>query len=256
MLNAKLFSSVLIAGALLSGCVTTSLKVTSKMTQSIFVEPVAASKKLIFLSVKNTSGHDVNLEGKLREALRNKGYTFVDDPKQATYILSTNVLYCDEKRENNAAVGAAIGAATGAGVGVYNYDSVTGGVVSTGVGALAGGLVGKLTEDTIWQMQVDINIRQKADGKVLASSGSVAGQAQVNDGKRAGFLNTFSGPVRGQNVGSLQSNQVNTQSQIYEKDYIEHQTIIFAEAVKWGLELPEATPILENRIASQVAGLF
>ncbi|EAI9609204.1 conjugal transfer protein TraT, partial [Campylobacter jejuni] len=123
-------------------------------------------------------------------------------------------------------------------------------------GALVGGLLGKLTEDTIWQMQVDINIKQKADGKVLTSSGNVSGQASVRDSQSSGFLNSFGGNVRSDKVGHLNSNQINNTQQTYEGKYIEKNTIIFAEAVKTGLKLPEATPILEDKIANQIAGLF
>lgn len=248
-------SSVLIAG-LLSGCLTTTLQTSARMSQSIFIDPVAKEKRIVFLNIKNTSGHDVNLEPKLRSALQAKGYTIVDDPDKANYILSTNVLYCDRKQENNAMGGAVAGAATGAAISGYNRGGAGGMVAAGAAGALVGGLLGKMTEDTIWQMQVDINIKQKVDGKVLTSSGSVSGQASVRDGRASGFLNNFSGGVRSDRVGHLNSNQVNTTQQSYEGKYIEKNTIIFAEAVKTGLKLPEATPILEDKIASQIAGLF
>ena len=248
--------SGVLAAILLGGCVTTSLQTSSTMSQSIFLEPVAKNKRIIFLNVKNTSGHQVNLEDKLRNALQSKGYSIVDDPDKATYILSTNILYCDKKKENNAATGAVVGGASGVGISAYNSSSVGGAAAAGAVGAIAGGLLGKLTEDTIWQMQVDINIRQKAKGKVLSQSGSMSGQAKVEDKRSSGFLNSFGGPIRGEKVGNLNANQYNTTHQTYESDYIEKNTIIFAEAVKIGLELPEATPILEDKIATQIAGLF
>ncbi|WP_299549420.1 complement resistance protein TraT [uncultured Helicobacter sp.] len=252
----KMVFGAVFAGGILSGCVTTTLQTNAKMTQSIFLDPVAKSQRIIFLSVRNTSGHDVNLESKLVQLLTQKGYKIVDDPAKATYILSTNILYCDEKKENNAAAAAGVGAAVGTGVGVYNHSSVTGGAVGGLIGAGIGALAGKLTEDTIWQMQVDINIKQRAKGGVLTTSGNVSGQAQVNDQRRAGFLNSFGGNVRSSQSGHLQSNQINSSAQSYSSDYIEKSTIIFAEAVKLGLKLPEATPILEDKIASQIAGLF
>lgn len=252
----KVALSGILAASLLTGCLTTTLQTNATMTQSIFLDPVAKEKRVVFLNIKNTSGHDVNLEAKLRNALQAKGYKFVDDPAKATYILSTNILYCDKKQENNAVGGAVAGGALGTGISVANSNSVGGAVAAGAAGALVGGLAAKLTEDTIWQMQVDINIKQKAKGKVLSQSGSVSGQASVRDGRSSGFLNSFGGPVRSDRVGQLNSNQVNTTSQTYSGNYIEKSTIIFAEAVKMGLKLPEATPILEDKIASQIAGLF
>lgn len=245
-----------LAASLLTGCLTTTLQTNATMSQSIFLNPVAKEKRIVFLNIKNTSGHDVNLEPKLRSALEAKGYKVIDDPDKANYILSTNILYCDKKQENNAVGGAVAGGATGVAVSGYNGGGAGGMVAAGAAGALVGGLLGKLTEDTIWQMQVDINIKQKADGKVLTSSGNVSGQASVRDSQSSGFLNSFGGNVRSDKVGHLNSNQINNTQQTYEGKYIEKNTIIFAEAVKTGLKLPEATPILEDKIANQIAGLF
>ncbi|MCR2039262.1 complement resistance protein TraT [Campylobacter helveticus] len=250
-----MFSSVLVAG-LLSGCLTTTLQTNATMSQSIFLDPVTKEKRVVFLNIKNTSGHNVNLEPKLRNALEAKGYRIIDDPDKANYILSTNILYCDKKQENNAAGAGVAGAATGVAISGYNGGGAGGMVAAGAAGAAAGMLLGKLTEDTIYQMQVDINIKQKADGKVLTSSGNVSGQASVRDQRASGFLNSFGGNVRSDKVGHLNSNQVNTTQQTYQGKYIEKSTIIFAEAVKTGLKLEEATPVLEDKIATQIAGLF
>ncbi|EKT0454278.1 complement resistance protein TraT [Campylobacter jejuni] len=247
--------SVLAAG-LLTGCLTTTLQTNTTMSQSIFLNPVTKEKRIVFLNIKNTSGHDVNLEAKLRNALEAKGYKITDELDKVTYILSANILYCDKKQENNAVGSAVAGGATGLAVSSYNGGSA-GGIIAAGAGgALVGGLLGKLTEDTIWQIQVDINIKQITNGKVLTSNDSVSGQAIIIDSQRSGFLNSFGGNVHSNKSGHLNSNQVNSTQQTYESEYIEKNTIIFAEAVKTGLKLPEATPILEDKIVNQIAGLF
>lgn len=254
--SVKIILSSILAATLLTGCLTMSLQTSSTMTKSIFIDPVAKNKRIIFLNIKNTSGHDVNLEPKLRNALLAKGYTIVDGPDAATYILSTNILYCDKKQENNVGKGVAAGAVGGAAVSGYNGGGAGGVIAAGAAGSLVGGLIGKLTEDTIWQMQVDINIKQRANGKVLTSNQNVSGQASVKDSKATGFINSLGGDVRGTKVGQFNSNQVDTANQTYESNFIEKSTIIFAEAVKTGLKLPEATPILEDKIAGQIAGLF
>jgi len=249
--------SIAAAALLFSGCATTELQTSAKMTQSIFVNPVAKSKRIIFVSSRNTSGKNINLESAILNQLRAKGYKIVDDPEIATYVLMMNVLYCDEKQENNVAGGAVAAGATGAGIAAYNSRS-GGAVAAVGLGAgLIGGLVSKALEDTIYQMQVDIVIREKAKGKVYTSTGNVSGQASVRDSRKAGFLNSFGGAVRNAKAtGHLKSNMNNSSSQQYETDYIEHKTMLFAEATKMNLTLEEATPILEKQIANQIAGLF
>ncbi|EAI4556798.1 conjugal transfer protein TraT, partial [Campylobacter jejuni] len=116
----KITLSSVLAASLLTGCLTTTLQTNATMSQSIFLDPVAKEKRIVFLNIKNTSGHDVNLEPKLRSALEAKGYKVIDDPDKANYILSTNILYCDKKQENNAVGGAVAGGATGVAVSGYN----------------------------------------------------------------------------------------------------------------------------------------
>ncbi|RBQ30731.1 conjugal transfer protein TraT [Arcobacter sp. FW59] len=249
--------SVLTAVFIFSGCATTELQTASKMTQSVFINPVKKELKTVFISTRNTSGQEINLESTLIQSLQSKGYKIVDDPDAATYILMTNVLYCDKKQENNTGAGALGAGAVGAGVAGYNNGGA-GSMIAAGLGAaLIGGLIGKATEDTIYQMQVDIVIREKSKGPVYASTSNVAGQSSVNDSKKAGFINSFGGSVKDANsTGKLNSNMANAQTQSFEADYIEHKTLVFAEATKMNLTLQEATPILEKQISDKIIGLF
>ncbi|WP_418186293.1 complement resistance protein TraT [Aliarcobacter vitoriensis] len=249
--------SVAVATLFFSGCATTELQTNAKMTQSVFINPVKKELKTVFVSTRNTSGQKINLESTIISELQAKGYKVVDDPDAATYVLLTNVLYCDKKQENNAGAGALGAGAVGAGVAGYNHGGA-GGSIAAGLGAaLIGGLIAKATEDTIFQMQVDIVIREKAKGPVYASNSNVAGQSSVNDSKKAGFMNSFGGSVKDANsTGKLNSNMANAQTQSFEADYIEHKTMMFAEATKMKLTLEEATPILEQQISNQISGLF
>lgn len=247
--------SIASALVLFTGCATSQLQTSAKMTQSVFVNPVAKDKRTIFVSMRNTSGTDIMLEPRIVQALSNKGYMVIDDPEKATYVLMANVLYCNKKSENNVGSGALMGGAAGA---IANSGSNARSMAAAGLaGAVVGGLIGKATEDTIYQMQVDIAIREKAKGKVSASTGTVSGQASVRDGQKSGFANSFGGPIRDADAsGKLNSNTYSANTQSYESDFIEHRTMMFAEATKMDLTLEEATPILENKIAQQIAGIF
>lgn len=241
---------------LFSGCVTTSLQTKATMSQSVFMEPVNVAQKIVFVAVKNTSGEQINLQQGIEVKLSQKGYKITQDPDEATFILQANILYCNLKQENNAKDAAILGGAAGTGVGIYNRSSATGGVVGGLAGAAVGGLLGKLTEDKIFQMQVDINVRQKRQ-EVLANSGQRIGQSSVSDQKRAGFFNSFGGSVRDtQGGGRLLDNTEGYNQQFYERNYIEHQTTLFAEAAKLNLTLEEAIPILEDKVSSQISGIF
>lgn len=249
--------SIAAATLLFTGCATTELQTNAKMTQSVFINPVKKELRTIFVSTKNTSGQRINLENSIISELMAKGYRVVDDPDMATYVLMMNVLYCDKKQENNAAGGALAAGAVGAGVAGYNNGGA-GGMAAAGLGAaLVGGLLAKATEDTIYQMQVDIVIREKAKGPVYSTNSTASGQASVNDGKKSGFINSFGGSVKDTNAtGHLNSNMASANTQSYESDFIEHKTMMLAEATKMRLTLQEATPILERQISNQIAGLF
>ncbi|AQW81412.1 complement resistance protein TraT [Campylobacter pinnipediorum] len=257
MKSVKIITSVALASVLFVGCATIQLQTNAKMSQSIFINPVASSKKLIFIATKNTSGQNVNIQNQIENLLTQRGYKIVDDPEIATYILMSNILYCDKKSENNAAGAAVTGGAIGSSIGAYNHGSITGTIAGGAIGAAVTGIIGKLTEDTIYQMQVDIIVREKAKGKVTANKGNVSGQASVADKRKSGFFNEFGGEIRRDEAsGNFNSNSTNYDNQVFERDYTEQKTTIFAEATKSGLNLNEAIPILENKIASQIAGLF
>ncbi len=239
------------------GCVTTTMQTKATMSQSIFIDPVAKSKQTIFVAMRNTSGQEIDLESKILHKLQSKGYTIVDDPDNANFILQANVLYCDIKQENNAVGAGVLGGAVGAGVGGYNHHSTTGTVVGGLAGAAAGALLGKLTEDTIFQMQVDINVRQRVEGGTLNEVGTASGQSSVRDGRRAGLLNSFGGNAAStQGGGKLNANQIQTTNQIYTSNYSEKSTTLFAEATKLNLTLQEAIPVLEDKISTQISGIF
>ncbi|WP_270989055.1 complement resistance protein TraT [Campylobacter upsaliensis] len=253
MMRFKMIFTSVLAMSLLSGCLTTSLQTNSTMSQSIFLDPVVKEKRVVFLNIKNTSSCQIHLEHKLKSSLEAKGYQISDDLENSTYILSTNVLYCDKKQENNTAGGALAGGAVGAGISAYNSSSAGGAIAA---GALLGGLLAKVSEDTIYQMQVDVNIKQKIQNKVLNQNVNINSQASVRDKKASGFLNSFGGNVRNEKVGQLNANLTSSTQQSYESDYVERSTIILAEAVKTGLKLEEASEILEDKITAQIAGLF
>ena len=244
-----------LAASLFTGCATTELQTQAKMTRSIFLDPVAKSKRTVFVTVRNTSGQEVHLKHKLISQLRSKGYTVTDDPDMAKYVLMVNILFANNAKEANAA-----GAASAAGtIGAVAGSTVSGknGLVVGLASAAIGGLIGKATEDDIFRMVVDIDIREKTNQKVSVSDESSVGQATISNQRRAGFMNQFAGPIGSKDgAGKLNDNMGEAKSQKYAKNYIEKRTRVFAEAVKMNLTLSQAMPILEDKISKSIAGIF
>ncbi|MDA3967043.1 MULTISPECIES: complement resistance protein TraT [Helicobacter] len=199
----RIFSVLAFFIFLLSGCATNQVQSNVSMTNSIFIDPVHMNDRVIFISVSNTSGEYVNLKPKLVKSLENMGYLVTNNPNEAVFILQTNILYCNVKREENTADGAIIGGAIGAGIGGYN-SGATGAVLSGLAGATLGALLGHASEDTIIQMQVDVSIKQ---------------------------INNYG-------------------------HYTQRQTTMIAEASRRNLQLGEIVNMLEDRISSQISGIF
>lgn len=262
MLNSKnilkTFGASVLVSTLLTGCMTTQLQTQVKTTKTIFLNPVKKSQRIVYVDIKNTSGADIDVLMPLIERkLQARGYKLTDDPDNAKYVLLANVLFANDKKENNAAGGAVAGAAIGGSVAGYNNNGAGGMVLAGVAGAAIGGLLSSMTEDTIYQMVVDVSIREKTDFKVYSSKNTSVGDANIRDGKAAGFMNSFSGDVRNKNGGGkMDSNISETSNQHYETNYIDNRTRIFAEATRKDLQLDEALPILEKKIASQIAGIF
>ncbi|WP_256360882.1 complement resistance protein TraT, partial [Methylomonas koyamae] len=131
----KLAGAAAIA-AMLGGCaaVHTSiakkdLDVQTKMSDTIFLDPVGPEQRTIFLDVRNTSdkaNFDVMLP--VKQALQSKGYIISSDPEASHYWLRANVLSVDKASPTAAEsalhsgyggslAGAAAGAAIGGGFG-------------------------------------------------------------------------------------------------------------------------------------------
>ena len=65
------------------------LEVETKMSETIFLDPVAPKDQVVFVQVRNTSnnpGFD-NMASQIKTNIQQKGYRITDDPTKAHYIL-------------------------------------------------------------------------------------------------------------------------------------------------------------------------
>ena len=69
------------------------LNVQTKMSETIFLEPVRPDKKIAFVQVKNTSDKpELDINDQVVAAIASKGYTIVKDPDKANYLIQANIL--------------------------------------------------------------------------------------------------------------------------------------------------------------------
>ncbi|PJE14477.1 complement resistance protein TraT [Legionella sp.] len=243
-MNAAIQYSALVCAALtLVGCAATqtalehhTLEANTKLSKTIFLDPVSPSQKTVFVSVKNTSEENLTLEKPLVQALAERGYREVNNPSQAHYMIQANVLKVGKMSRSasqNALGGgygsALAGAATGAALGSFgNSNTVMG-------GGIAGGLVGlaadSLVKDVNYTVVTDVQISERV-GK------GVRVQEHFNSALENG---TASGTYQ---TSSKQTN------------YQRYRTRVVSNADKVNLSFKDARPALEQGIVRTLACIF
>jgi len=166
------------------------LDVQTKMSDTIFLDPVGPDKKVIFIQVRNTSDKDnFDIETPIKEAIAKRGYRVTDDPEEAYYRLQANVLSVAKASPTAAEAalgggygGALAGGAAGAGVGIATGHGGTG----AAAGGLLGSVVGGFTEtvadafvkDVTFMAVTDVQLVEKAPKGVIVRSDSQQNLAQ------------------------------------------------------------------------------
>ncbi len=244
-----LLTSAITITVALSGCAAIStsiakkdLDVQTKMSDTIFLDPVEPDKKVIYVELRNTSDKtNFDIAASVKRALQAKGYTVSTNPTTAHYWLRANVLSVDKASPTAAQAalssgygGALAGGALGASVG-----GLAGGWSGAGIGLGAGALVGGLAEtvanaavkDVTFMAITDIEIAEKAAEGVMVRQDSQQSAKQGIGGSR-----------------------VQTSSEVSDKK--KYRTRIVSTANKVNLEYEEAAPSLTDGLVRSISGLF
>lgn len=241
--------SMAVALLALSGCAATQvalskkdLDVQTKMSDSIFLDPVAEDKMTIYVKVRNTSDKtNFDLEGPIKAAMQAKGYRVTSDPDAAHFMMLANVLSVEkssptaaEAALHNGYGGALAGAVAGAMIGGASHGN-SGALYGAGIGGLVAGgaelVADSLVHDVVYIVITDIELREKAKKGVLVR------QDQRQDAK--------------QGIGGARSQ---TSSEV--TDYKAYRTRVVSTANKVNLAYEEAAPHLTDGLARSLAGLF
>ncbi|MDA0345431.1 MAG: complement resistance protein TraT [Proteobacteria bacterium] len=229
----------------LVGCQTTSkiikhgkLEVETKMSTSIFLDPIEDNKRTVLLQIRNTrdkSGLDI--ESKIRSAVENKGYRIVNSPKQANIMIQANILQVGKSTLENPfevlsggygsglegfATGAALAGATGGS-----------GRSMLGIGLLTG--IGNTVLDAAVQvvnftMTTDLQISEKAEGNYVSESSD----ANLKQGSSGNKKSTWK----------------------QKTNWKKYQTRIMSVAKKVNLKFDEAEPKLTEGLVKSISGLL
>jgi len=171
------------------------LKVQTKMSKSIFLDLDNQIEKTAFIEFKNTSDKDIDLIEAIKKSVRDRGYTIVDNAKQAAYIYQGNILYVGEA--DPAALRTAVRRGYGWGYGSTAAGGAAGGAIGYGLGGgkgalyggVAGGLLasatelvtGSLTKDVTYTIMTDFQLTEKTSkGKKIHQARVASTAEQVN----------------------------------------------------------------------------
>lgn len=233
---------------LLSGCAATQVAITkrdldvqTKMSATIFLDPVAPEEQTVFVQVRNTSDKpDLDLSQDIKDAVASKGWRIVTDPKTAKFYLQANVLQVGKTSpsaiQETLGHGYGYGAgATGAVTGMAAMGALGGG----GRGMLVGGLVGGIGEVVAGSMVKDVYF-------------SIVTDVQIKERLAAGKTAT----LNSQHTNKQGTSGTENVSYVDQVDMKTYQTRIVSVANKMNLEFPEAAPALRTGLTRALSGLF
>ncbi|MBS0154308.1 MAG: complement resistance protein TraT [Nitrospira sp.] len=223
------------------------LDVQTKMSETIFLDPVGPDKKVIFVEVRNTSDKDnFDIAAPIMDAIAKRGYRITQNPDEAHFRLQANVLSVAKtdptaaqqalmggyggplmSAVGGAAAGAAIGGLAGGTYGAAGIGAAAGGLAFAGAEVVAGALV----KDVTFMVVTDVQVVEKAPEGVIIRQDN---QQNLKQG-----------------VGGSQQQ---TSSEVTK--HKKYRTRVVSTANKANLDYEEAAPALTQGLTKSLAGLF
>lgn len=231
--NATLFAALISLGgcaALNTSIEKSDLDVQTRASESVFLEPVSPDKRVIFVSVRNTSDKDLAIKPRIVSRLKNSGYRVTDDPERAQFMLQANILKVGKDNQDSSDSYLEAGF-TGAAVGnAVSGSSDTGkGLI---FGALAGIVVDSLVDDSLYTMVTDLQIRERPRANEVITQQQSAETTQGSD------------------------TSVSQSSKLSTIEWKTYRTRIVSTANQVNLEFDEALVALENGLIRSISGFF
>lgn len=247
IMSLKQLSVLLLSAVLLSGCAATqmaiskrNLDVQTKMSNTVFLNPVEDSKKTVYVQVKNTSDkQSFAITEELKKDLENKGYQIVNSLNSAHYLLQANILQVG-KTDPSAAERAFAGG-YGSSLSAVLSGGTAGALLGNGRGSsiLAGGLLGGVIDTVANAAIKDVTYTAMTDLQISERAGKGAKIQQTDE-------------------STLQqgTSSISRQTSSSQAGWMRYQTRILSSAEKVNLDFNDALPMLESGLAGSIAGIF
>lgn len=225
-------------GAMHTAIAKKDLDVQTKMSASIFLDPVEPEMRTVYVDIRNTSDKpEFDLKPDVIAYLHARGYHVIDSPKRANYWLQANVLQVGKTnaRDANRALAAGPGVAGGAvtGYALHRASGGSSGANAAGaivVGAVAGTVVDAMVKDVYYSVITDIQVMERLPGGVVSEDS----EHKLRQGTSGDTVSTYQ----------------------RESDQRKYQTRVMSYANQVNLEWEEAAPSLRSGLARAIAGMF
>ena len=211
-----------------------ALDVQTKMSETIFLDPVSDNKKTVVLQIRNTSDkRDIDITNEIKTAIEDKGYRIVTDPNKAHFMIQANILQVGKSTQEDpfsSLTSGYGGALAGGTMGALVSNDYAG----AGIGALAGGLIGTVADAAVqvvnYQMITDLQVSEKADSAVVTESSN----AKLNQGTSGSKSSSWSEKSK----------------------WKKYQSRIISVAKKTNLKFEVALPELKRGLVQSISGLL
>ena len=145
------------------------LDVQTKMSSSIFLDPVEENQKTVLVQVRNTSDKpELNLTQEIKAAIAANGYRIVTSPSAAHYLFQVNILQVGkadlrevEKALDHGFNGALSGALIGGSIGAMSSNHRDGAIGMGLLGGIAGTVVDAMVKDVAYSITTDVQISER-----------------------------------------------------------------------------------------------
>lgn len=246
-LSILFISAVILSSLIIGGCSAPhtvikkrNLNVQTQMSKTIFLEPVAPAKRIIFVDIRNTSDKDLPIKQLIHQKIIEDGFQITEDPEQANYMLQANVLSVEKSDLRSAAsmleagFGGAFLGSTISHMGRHNSrqeasrESAKGMLIGATVALVADALV----DDVLYTMVTDLRVRERPQDDEVITQTEKSRLSQGN---------------------STKQKQRITRGTVKWKSY---ETRIVSTANQVNLEFEDARDVLMQGLVRSISGIF
>ncbi|MCQ1061295.1 complement resistance protein TraT [Photobacterium sp. ZSDE20] len=225
-------------GAMKTAMTKQDLVVESQVTGPVVLEPVAPSKRIVYISVRDLTGNNMRRDTMqmLKKHLGTEGFYVTDDPDKANMMLNASVIQAKNTSKEEAYgyltsgfEGALVGASTAAVLGADGRTTAGAGLAVAAVGFLADTMI----SDTYYTFVLDVQVRERPleGDKTVSRSGSMQASGHAT------------------NTSAVASKRVSTVERGENFNWIVHETRIVTTANQMNLDINDAIPVVQERTA-------